>query len=574
MSVGALVALLILTGCGDGGAVEEPQATPTPAPQSGNPSPAPTVALPEGASLAARVRARGFLRVGVRYDLEPFGYVTDEGELAGFDVDMGRALAQRWFGDPEAVEFRQVRSDTAVEHLQAGDVDVVLAALIHTQGREAGVDFSLPYFDDGHALLVRAVDANAIRAPAHLEGRPVGLVPWHEVEEPLAAAVPFTLTTKSYDRFDVMVDALAREEIDAAADLRRRLFWGLRLMPDGVIVGQYTSAPVAIAFPQNEPFFADLVNLTFQQMVSDGTYATLYARWFAVEGPRSVERWPGDAVPQLNEAPMTVTTPDTIAAIQARRRLAVAMVNDRSPFAYVDASGTPAGFEVNLVRLIAERWLADPAAVDFTPVTEEAGLEMVRTGQADLLIGALPHTQAAEMAVDFSLTTYLAGEGLMIRAGSPVTDLTDLAGQPVATVEGSGSREVLLRVAQQQDLAVTAMPQPSLEAAMTALGEGRVAAIAGERAEMLGPAYATPGLGVLSLRLTQVPTALVLPPGDSAFRDLVNLTLQTMKREGQFDALYANWFDDAAPPMESWPGAPYRALRLQLAPPTPEGGEG
>jgi ABC-type amino acid transport substrate-binding protein len=276
----------------------------------------------------------------------------------------------------------------------------------------------------------------------------------------------------------------------------------------------------------------------------------------------------------LTEAPTTLATPDTIAAIQSRGRLAVAMVSDRSPFAYVDASGTPAGFEVNLIRLIAERWLADPAAVDFTPVTRETGLEMVRSGQADLLIGALPHTRAAEMAADFSLTTYVAGEGLMIRAGAPITDLADLAGQQVATVEGSGSQEVLLQVAQQQGIAVTALPQASLEAAMAALEEGRVVAVAGERATMLGPAYATPGLGVLPFRLTQVPTALVLPPGDSAFRDLVNLTLQTMKREGQFDALYANWFDDAPPAMESWPGAPYRALRLQLAPPEPEGGEG
>ncbi|MBE9507818.1 MAG: transporter substrate-binding domain-containing protein, partial [Chloroflexi bacterium] len=57
--------------------------------------------------------------------------------------------------------------------------------------------------------------------------------------------------------------------------------------------------------------------------------------------------------------------------------------------------------------------------------------------------------------------------------------------------------------------------------------------------------------------------ALGLPPGDSAFRDLVNLTLQTMKAEGQFDTIYTTWFDDASPALEAWPGAPYRALRLE-----------
>jgi ABC-type amino acid transport substrate-binding protein len=89
--------------------------------------------------------------------------------------------------------------------------------------------------------------------------------------------------------------------------------------------------------------------------------------------------------------------------------------------------------------------------------------------------------------------------------------------------------------------------------------------VVGERADLLGPAYATPGLGVLPLRLTWVPLALGFPQGDSAFRDLVNLTLQAMKAEGQFDALYTSWFDDALPLLEVWPGAPYRALRLEVA---------
>lgn len=97
-------------------------------------------------------------------------------------------------------------------------------------------------------------------------------------------------------------------------------------------------------------------------------------------------------------------------------------------------------------------------------------------------------------------------------------------------------------------------------------------AVVGDRADMLGLAYATPGVGVLPLRLTHVPLALGLPPGDSAFRDLVNLTLLAMKAEGEFDALYVNWFDDIPPAMESWPGAPYRPLRLEITVPE-DGGE-
>jgi len=157
-----------------------------------------------------------------------------------------------------------------------------------------------------------------------------------------------------------------------------------------------------------------------------------------------------------------------------------------------------------------------------------------------------------------------------VQAGTLITDVTSLSGQQVATTEGSGSGEVLLAAARAAGVSLTVLPRPTLEEAVALLGEGQAVAVVGDRADMLGLAYATPGLGVLPLRLTQVPLALALPPGDSAFRDLVNLTLQAMKADGQLDALYTTWFDDTPPPLEVWPGAPYRTLRLEIA--VPEGG--
>ncbi|MBE9508183.1 MAG: transporter substrate-binding domain-containing protein, partial [Chloroflexi bacterium] len=522
-----LLITLLLTACAAGSGTEIAATAGPMAP----PPPSTPLPLPDDATTGARIHTRGFLIVGVRYDLQPFGYVTDEGEVAGFDVDLGRELARRWLGDAQAIQFLQVRSDTGVEHLQAGDVDIVIAALTHTQDQEAGADFSLRYFVDGQALLVRAADAGAIGSPLHLEGRPVGVVAWQDAEDALRAAVPFTLSIQTYDRFDAAVESLGLGEVDAVADLRRRLFRGRRILPEATVVGQYTATSVAIAFPQNDPFFADLVNLTFQQMVADGTYADLYDRWFAPELPPPIERWPGEQVPSLADGPVTTSVPDTIAAIQARGRLAVALASDRAPLAYVDADNTPAGYEVNLVRQMAEYWLGDSTAVDFMLVPVETGKEMLRTGQADLLVGGLAHTRAAELELDFGLTTYVAGEGLLIRAGAPITSLTSLSGQQVAVIEGSGSREILLAAAQDAGVSLTVMPQSTLEAAIALLEEGQVAAVAGERTDLL-LALSGADLGVLSLRLTEVPLALGLPPGDSAFRDLVNLTLQTMKAEG------------------------------------------
>jgi len=322
---------------------------------------------------------------------------------------------------------------------------------------------------------------------------------------------------------------------------------------------------LAMAYPQNDAFFADLVNLTFQEMVADGTYANLYARWFAQEDPPVVERWPGSERPLLTDAPLFAAAPNTLGGIRVRGRLVVALAPDRSPFSYVDDSGTLAGYDVTLVRLLAERWLGDPSAVDFVPASMDAAMEMLRTGQVDMLVGGVAHTRAAEMQIDFSTTTYVAGESLMVIAGTPVTGVGDLVGQQVAVVTGTDSGDVLLAAAQREGVALTVIPQPSLASAMTLLQEGQVAAVAGDRALMLGPAYATPGVGVLPLRLTEVPLAVGLPPGDSAFRDLVNLTLQAMARDGQMTGLYQTWFEDSPPVQDEWPGAPYRLLRIELS---------
>ncbi len=566
--------VLLLTACSG---EESTEAAPTstsgvPPTSASAATPAPTP-LPDGATTAARIRARGQLIVGVRYDLPPFGFITDEGEEAGFGVDMGRELARRWLEDADAVEFIQVRSDTAIERLQAGDVDIIITSLIHTQDQEAGADFSLPYFMDGHALLMRSADAAVFGGLENLQGRKVGVVAWEGMDDTLEASVPFTLTFQNYDRFDAAVAALGREEVDAVADLRHRLFWGNRMLPETAIVGQHTSASVAFAFPQNDAFFADLVHLTFQEMVADGTYAELYSRWFGIEFPLNVERWAGTEAPSLAEAPIVASVPDTIAAIQSRGRLAVAMPIDRSPFAYTDTLSdgsprSPVGYEVNLVQRLAGRWLGDGAAVDFITTTLETGKEMLKTGQVDMLIGGLEHTRAAELEMDFSLTTYVAGEGLLLWAGTPVTDLLDLNGQPIAVVEGS--QDVVQAAADAVGVQLTLMVRPSVESAISLLEGGYAVAVAGDRADLLGPAYATPGMGVLPLRLNHVPLALGLPAGDSAFRDLVNLTLLAMKAEGEFDALYFAWFDDHPPALEAWPGAPYRALHLEVA--VPSGG--
>ncbi len=551
-AAGGVLLLLMLFGC-------QQEATPEPTPTV---TPTPTATpLPPEAPLPAHILARGYLVVGMRYDLPPFGYVTAEGDVAGFDVDLGRELARRWLGDPQAVRFRQVRSDTAADHVAAGDVDLTLTALLHTQDVEHLVDFGPPLFVEGQALLVRAADAASIGAPTDLGARPVAVVEGAEAEEALWSALPYTPTLVTYPDFEQATAALARGEVDAVADMRRRLVRGMTTTPGTAIVAQYSHAVFAPAYAQDQPGLADLVDLTFQALFEDGTFDALYARWFPGDSPPQREIWPGSATLSLEQAASIAPAPDIVASIQSRGRLRVGLVS-RPPFAYLDETGTPAGYEVRLVQLMAGRWLGDETAVDFLPLSQADGLRMVGSGEVDMLIGGIAHTRPAALAVDFSLTTYVGGDGLLVLSGAAPAGLAGLEGQTVAALVGSESANTLRRLAQEAGVNVTIVPRDTAEGAVASLLAGEVVAVVGERADLLGVAYATPGVDFTAERLTVTPLALALPPGRSNWRDLVDLTLQAMRYDGTLAAVYGYWFDDEPPAWYPWPGEPLQPLRI------------
>lgn len=88
---------------------------------------------------------RGFVRVGVRNDAPGLGFADANGNLTGFDVDYGRALAASLFGNPNAVEFViQPTGAQRFSDVANGIVDVTSRNATHNLRRDAllGVDFA------------------------------------------------------------------------------------------------------------------------------------------------------------------------------------------------------------------------------------------------------------------------------------------------------------------------------------------------------------------------------------------------------------------------------------------------
>lgn len=537
-------------------------------------APAPTaIPLPADASTAARVRARGYLVVGVRYDDEPFGSVDDQGGLVGFDVDLAHEFAFRWLGDSEAVEFVQVSNASVNERLQTGRADLIIGALPSNQGAARDMNFSAAYFYDGLSLLVRTNSSPTATAtlnwPKDLDGVTVGVVEESDAEEQLfgaaGAAQPRVIYYPSY--FSA-VAGLESGVVRAVVGPRRTL---ARLAAGNSELGltpRFTRAPYAIGLPKGDGPWRDLVNVTLMNLIADGTYASLFQKWFPRERPPELEMWTGTSRLSFDSLDDELApAPATIQAIEGRGYLIAGLLDDQLPFGDFDANGVARGFEAELLRTLAGRWLGDVTAVQFVPHSEESGIAALKAGQIDLLAARLPHTLPRDDEVDFSLTTYQGGIGLLVSAASDVNGLADLNSKAVAVPAGGIVADAFQRATMQARVAVSVRPVDDANTALAGVADGFYHAYADWRGDLLRLAYTNPGFVVLDERLTRRPMALGLPQNDTAWRDLVDLTLQALVAEGSFAALYDDWFGTDPPfAVEIWPGTPYRALELNPLP--------
>jgi len=233
------------------------------------------------------IRARGVLRVGVKADSPPFGYVTPNGHRAGFEVDLARLFARVLFGDDTRVEFVTVTTATRFTALQTGRVDLVLATIMLTGERRRLAELSIPHFVSGSLLLVRrdspvaglgdlvgrrvAVVVGAVQERDLVESQPRAVVrPVDSVADGVRAVRSGQADAFLYD--DVVLLRLAQED----AALR--------------VVGKpIRPRPYVVAAPSGEVELIHWVNRWLAKIRRDGTYDDLWRHHFDAFASRLVK---------------------------------------------------------------------------------------------------------------------------------------------------------------------------------------------------------------------------------------------------------------------------------------------
>lgn len=90
------------------------------------------------------IRESGTVRIGVFSDKSPFGYVDENGEYQGYDIELAKQIAEDMGVN---LEYVSTEAANRIEYLQTGKVDIILANFTMTEERAEVVDFADPYMN-------------------------------------------------------------------------------------------------------------------------------------------------------------------------------------------------------------------------------------------------------------------------------------------------------------------------------------------------------------------------------------------------------------------------------------------
>jgi len=242
------------------------------------------VAAPVAAETLDRLRDSGEIRLGHRTDAIPLSYVDADGQPRGYSVLVCRALVAK-LADTLGMEkltpvWVPLDAQNRFDAVAEGRVDLHCGAATITLSRRERVDFSIPTFVDGTAVLLAGEGDTSFE---DLAGKRLGVRGATTTEEILrnsleaegleAEVVPFRT-------FREGVAALSKGEIDAFFGDQSQLF-GLAIsgdLPEGLRISENTLTVEkhGLVLQRGDSDFRLAVDRALSAMYQDGEMARIF----------------------------------------------------------------------------------------------------------------------------------------------------------------------------------------------------------------------------------------------------------------------------------------------------------
>ncbi|MHB8628283.1 MAG: substrate-binding periplasmic protein [Aggregatilineales bacterium] len=531
----------------------------------------PPTAIPQFTTSAlAAIRAdkdHPKLTIGILYNAPPFASLDPNGEIVGFEADIGRAIAQDW-GIPTAIGsppiFRQVTRQNGEALLLSGQIDMLMGRVIHTREMEKTLDFSDTLFVSHEVALTLADNpANSI---TDLAGQTVGVVIGSPAEQALAEwqkSANVRLTVEPLGMLDDGIRLLINRQIGAVIADRWTLDARVRNVLNGVklLNGSFRDEPYAIAIRPHDDSLRLLLDRTLQRLGANGHFDQIYKARFPESILPADQRtvpiaWNGlaDDKRTINDFPTAITLPaqPVLPRMASQKTIRVAGIG--SP----DAKGNLSlldGFDQALVNEMAKRWRV---TVQFVPGGPAQAEDQVASGAADLAVGVEPRWESPDR-VDFVGVYAVHGYRLMVANGRNIHSFADFftGGRNIGIYsDDPNAFDKAVAIAKKVGVAYLGKyPVTTDDDIVNAIASGNLSAIFGDSMRVVPYALANPKLvTVTDTEYTRNPFSFAVPLNDSDFRALVAETLQDMARDGTYQSIFKAQFNVGNPqPVVYWP---------------------
>ncbi len=213
------------------------------------------------------------------------------------------------------------------------------------------------------------------------------------------------------------------------------------------------------------------------------------------------------------------------------------------PFETLDAAGKPSGFDVDLARLMADKW---GLQTEIVALGFDSLLDALKAGKIDSVVSALPYDPRTTRDYAFSTPYFEAGIRLAVRRGSSITGAADLAQHKIA-VEWGSTGDMVGRRLQRQESAIQLIPFSTPEEAIDALvHKPEIDALLIDNVTLRQAQGKGANIVAVGPALESNPYVIAAPWTANTLQQKIDATLQQLQQSGELDQLEAKWFGPLA----------------------------
>jgi ABC-type amino acid transport substrate-binding protein len=239
------------------------------------------------------------------------------------------------------------------------------------------------------------------------------------------------------------------------------------------------------------------------------------------------------------------------------------------PFAYVGKNNEWVGFSIELVEQailpVLNKKLNKQIKVEKKESAPATRIPLLTSLAVDLIAETMTDTQSRREQVDFSLTYFVTGAQLLVRRGSPIKGIQNIAGRRVAAQQGSTNGKIIRERVPTAKL----IEFPDQPAAFQALAQKQVDAYTNDGIQLAGLRAKAPKpeeWAVVGDFFSHDPYGMAMRKNDSDFRQVVNVGLMEAISSGLYFQLYDKWLGPKGEVPYPLTAEAKRFLELQVVP--------